>query len=246
MLIYFPYQANVVKGINARHKGQRHYEHFEQSTSGQSGRSGRVVKVIKLTAEVEVGTRLGVFTVIFDRCLDSQQAWPSVFSTPRRRVFGTASNGPQSLMVIISNDNSNEMEEWSYRVGHFLLCAWESLQIVFFLIIPFWLKWEPVFAMMACAASSLCTIFVMLKWLWVSVSWVLWRPAKRQLFLWCDYDRCPSGDDLPQPETAAGERDERFHFRAVFYTSILITSPTPQLGFYCRWVKCLWKAIWNK
>lgn len=63
---------------------------------------------------------------------DSQQAWPSDHSTPRRRVFGTASNGPQSLMVIISNDNTNEMEEWSYRVVYFLLCAWESLQIVFF------------------------------------------------------------------------------------------------------------------
>lgn len=101
-------------------------------------------------------------------------------------------------MVIISNDNTNEMEEWSYRVVYFYFVPENHCRLSF-LIIPFWLKWEPVFAMMACAASSLCTIFVMLKWLWVSVSWVLWRPAKRQLFLWCDYDRCPSWDDLPQP-----------------------------------------------
>lgn len=43
----------------------------------------------------------GSLTVIFDRCLDSRQAWPSVCSTPRTRVFGTASDGPQKPMVMV-------------------------------------------------------------------------------------------------------------------------------------------------
>lgn len=59
-LIYFPYQVSTITGINARQKGQQHYEPFEESTSGQSGRSMSVVKVIKLRAEEEVHSRLEV------------------------------------------------------------------------------------------------------------------------------------------------------------------------------------------
>lgn len=68
--------------------------------------------MIKLTAEVEVGTGLGVFTVIYltDVWTLSRLGLLST-PTPRRRVFGTASNGPQSPTRIISNDNTNEMEE---------------------------------------------------------------------------------------------------------------------------------------
>lgn len=85
-------------------KGQKHYESFEESTLAEAnqGRAGEVVKVIKLGARR--GSRTGSLTVVFDRWPDSQQARPSVYSTPRRPAFGISSNVPQSLMVVISNN----------------------------------------------------------------------------------------------------------------------------------------------
>lgn len=55
-----------------------------------------------------------------------------------------------------------------------------------------------------------------------------------------------SQDAPPTGKNVAADGDQRFHFLAAFYTSILITSPTLQLGFYCRGVKHLWNVIWNK
>lgn len=75
----------------------------------------------------------GSLTVIIDRWLDSQHAWPSVYSTPRKRVLGLPSNVPQSLMMVISNNYTNNLKQFLKKT--------QIRRIQFFRTWPVWVWW---------------------------------------------------------------------------------------------------------